>query len=235
MITIRVLAVDSSSVSASVAILDGSKILTELYINAGLTHSQTLAPMIDFAVKSCNLDLKDMDFFAVTNGPGSFTGIRIAVATIKGMAIGLNKKCAGISSLLAASYPSKDFDGLVCACMDARRGEIYNSIYDFREKEIIKVKEERAISIKDLAKEIFELKSKVKLVGDGAEMCYNSLSEMGINNISLSMEHERFVNASSIAKIAVNLPKECLLDSKDLNPKYLRVSQAERLLKEKKF
>ncbi len=235
MIQIKVLAVDSSSVSASVAILDDNKILTELYINAGLTHSQTLAPMIDFAVKSCNLDLKDIDFLAVTSGPGSFTGIRIAVATVKGMAIGLNKKCAGVSSLLAASYPSKDFDGLVCACMDARRGEIYNAIYDFRKKELIRVKADRAISIKDLGKEIFELKSKVKLVGDGAEMCYNTLLEMGVNNIYLSLEHERFVNASSVAKIAVNLPKEYILNPEDLNPKYLRVSQAERLLKEKNF
>ena len=84
----KILAVDSSSVSASVAILDGSKDLSDFYVNAGLTHSQTLAPMIDLAVKSSGLKISDIDFFASTTGPGSFTGLRIGIATVKGMALG---------------------------------------------------------------------------------------------------------------------------------------------------
>ena len=106
----KVLAVDSSSITASVAVLEEKKILAEFYINAGLTHSQTLAPMIDAVIKSLGLCLLDIDLFAVTQGPGSFTGLRIGMATIKGMAIGVGKKCVGVSSL-PISPPEGDFVG----------------------------------------------------------------------------------------------------------------------------
>lgn len=231
----KVLAVDSSSVSASVAILDGSKVLADFYVNAGLTHSQTLAPMIDLAVKSSGLKISDIDFFASTTGPGSFTGLRIGIATVKGMALGSEKKCMGVSSLLAAAYSCKNFEGLICACMDARRSEIYGAIFQASGGKIKRITQDMAISIQNFKKEIEKYESKVILVGDGAEMCYNNMID-GKNSekIELSSEFSRFVSAKNVALAAIeNYSEEKLLNPGELTPEYLRLSQAQRMLLEK--
>ena len=231
----KILAVDSSSVSASVAILDGSKVLSDFYVNAGLTHSQTLAPMIDLAVKSSGLKISDIDFFASTTGPGSFTGLRIGIATVKGMALGSGKKCMGVSSLLAAAYNCKNFEGLIGACMDARRSEIYGAIFRASGGKITRITQDMAISIQNFKEEIEKYKSKAILVGDGAEMCYNiMLDGKNSEKIELSSEFSRFVSAKNVALAAIeNYSEEKLLSPGELTPEYLRLSQAQRMLLEK--
>ena len=227
----KVLAVDSSSVTASVAILDGEKVVADFYLNAGLTHSQTLAPMVDLAVKNSGFKLSDLDFFAVTSGPGSFTGLRIGVATVKGLAVGCGKKCVGISSLLAAAWNCKDFEGIVCACMDARRSEVYSALFRASGGKLERLTADRAISLQDLKKELKNFNFKVKLVGDGAKMCYNSLLEGEKDKFELSSEISRYVNAKMVALASLDgYCEEKLLQPEDLNLQYLRLSQAERMI-----
>lgn len=231
----KVLAVDSSSVSASVAILDGSKILADFYVNAGLTHSQTLAPMIDLAVKSSGIKISDIDFFASTTGPGSFTGLRIGIATVKGMALGSGKKCMGVSSLLAAAYNCRNFEGIICSCMDARRNEIYGAVFEASGGKIRRITRDMAVSIPDFKSEIEKYEKKVILVGDGAEICYNNMSgSENSRKIELSSEFSRFVSAKNVALAAIeNYSEEKLLSPGELVPEYLRLSQAQRMLLEK--
>lgn len=233
----KLLAVDSSSVTASVSVIEDEKILAEFFINAGLTHSQTLAPMIDEIIKNLNLKVKDIDVFAVTHGPGSFTGLRIGMATVKGMALALNKPCIGVSSLFAASCNFRDFKGIIAACMDARRGEIYNAIFNSDGASVATLIKDRTISIEKLANEFKNYNCKIKLVGDGAEMCYNVLvQDYHLNKIELSLESQRYVRASQVGLAALQIYKEGnSISAVDINPKYLRVSQAERVLLKNKL
>ncbi len=228
----KLLAVDSSSLTASVAVIEDEKIIAEFFINAGLTHSQTLAPMIDGVIKNLSLKLDELDFFAVTNGPGSFTGLRIGMATIKGMALALGKPCVGVSSLLAAAYGLKDFYGIVSACMDARRGEVYNAVFKSSGAAISRLTEDRSISIDQLAEEFKNYNCKIKLVGDGAEMCYNILArDYKLSQIELTSEGQRYVRASQVGFAALkDYISGKLVTAANIKPNYLRVSQAERLL-----
>lgn len=231
----KLLAVDSSSSVASAALIENRRVVAEFFINAGLTHSQTLAPMIDGIIKNLNFNLQDLDFFAVTNGPGSFTGLRISMATVKGMALVLNKPCMGISSLLASAYGCRDFSGIIAACMDARRGEVYNAVFKSDGTEISIIKDDRAIPIETLAKELKNYDCEIKLVGDGAEMCYNTfVQDFKLDNIKSVLEEQRYIKASRVGFAALdNYGNENLVTAVDLKPKYLKVSQAERLLFEK--
>lgn len=227
----KVLAVDSSSITASVAVLEEKKILAEFYINAGLTHSQTLAPMIDAVIKSLGLHLRDIDLFAVTQGPGSFTGLRIGMATVKGMAIGVGKKCVGVSSLLAAAYASRAQGGIVVPCMDARRGEVYCAAFKSDKKNLTRIFEDSAISIDELGKILETYNQEIKLVGDGAEMCYNTLGQNYNLRVELMPDCQRYIRASMVGLAALeSLGENQIVSAEEIKPKYLRVSQAERLL-----
>jgi len=228
----KLLAVDSSSLTASAAVIEDEKIIAEFFINAGLTHSQTLAPMIEGIIKSLNLELKELDFFAVTNGPGSFTGLRIGMATVKGMALALDKPCVGVSSLLSAAYGLKDFHGIVSACMDARRGEVYNAVFESSGASISRLTNDRAVAIDQIAKEFKNYDCKIKLVGDGAEMCYNILAQdYTLSQIELASEGQRYVRASQVGFAALKDYISGKLDTAvAIKPNYLRISQAERLL-----
>lgn len=233
----KILAIDSSSITASVAILEDNKIISEFFINAGLTHSQTLAPMIEFALINSDIKISDIDFFAVTVGPGSFTGLRIGLATIKGMTLALDKPCVGISSLLAAAYNLKDYNGIVCACMDARREQVYNAIFKVDNGQFERIAEDRAISIQELENELLKYSENIKLVGDGAEMCYNiMLDNKKVRNIELALENQRYIRGSMVG-IAFLETYNCgkISNAVDISLNYLRLSQAERMLLENKL
>lgn len=233
----KILAVDSSSVTASVAILEDNKIISEFFINAGLTHSQTLAPMIESALINSATEISDIDLFSATIGPGSFTGLRIGLATIKGMALALNKPCVGVSSLLAAAYNLKDYNGIICACMDARREQVYNAIFKANNRKIERITEDRAISIQELEDELSKYSDNIKLVGDGAEMCYNTmLDNEKVRNIELASENQRYIRGSMVGIASFDAyNKGKISNAVDISLNYLRLSQAERMLLENKL
>ena len=218
------LGIDTSAQTASVAVCDESKIIVTASLNTGLTHSQTLLPMIESILTASNIKLSDIDAFAVSKGPGSFTGIRIGVSAIKGFSYANNKPCVGVSTLEALAFNMQGFDGIICPVMDARRSQVYNALFEKGQR----ICEDRAISIDDLKADLEKYNKKIWLVGDGADLVYNSLKEM--ENINLAPITLKNQLASSVCMCAVG--KE-LISPEMLLPSYLRLSQAERERKEK--
>ncbi len=218
----KILALESSAKSAGAVLTDDGKILCEVYSNLGLTHSQTLLPMCEYIFNTCGVSAADIDLFAVSAGPGSFTGIRIGVAAIKGLALATDKPCTGVSTLEALAHNVKDFKGIICTAMDARCAQVYNALFESDGSNITRLTEDRAISIEDLKKELKKIKKSIILVGDGAMLCYN---EFRMKRVILAPEHLRYQHASSVAEIASNAEK---VSPQELEAKYLRLPQAER-------
>lgn len=226
----KILSVDSSSVSASVAITENGVTLAESFINNGLTHSQTLMPMVEKTLNDAKISIKDIDFFAITNGPGSFTGVRIGIASVKGMADALNKKCVAVSTLEAIAEPLKNEDCIACAVMDARCNQVYTAIFDGGKR----LCEDKAVLIDELGEELKNYNKKVVFIGDGSVLCYEKLKSI-VTDIDVANDNIRYVHASSVGRIAEDKIKngETLTDSAKLVPFYLRLPQAERELNNK--
>lgn len=220
-----ILSIDSSAVTASAALTDGDKVIKSEFINAGLTHSETLLPMIKSVM--AGYSTSDLDAIAVTAGPGSFTGVRIGVATVKGIAFENNTPCISVSTLEAIAYNFNDMDCIVCAVMDARRMQFYNALFEVKNGKVNRICDDRAISIDDLRKELSAYENAV-IAGDGAELCYNSI---GLDNVILADENRRYQNGIGVSRVAEYKEK---ITAAELMPVYLRLSQAERELKLKK-
>lgn len=219
------LSLDSSAVTASVALTDGDKVIKSEFVNTGLTHSETLMPMVKRVME--DTDFTALDAIAVTAGPGSFTGVRIGVATVKGLAFQNDIPCCSVSTLEAISYNFDDMDCYVCAVMDARRMQFYNAIFKVTNGVSERLTEDRAISLEDLKNEL-KAYGEVIIAGDGADLCFNNLN---LQNCRLADADRKYQNAIGIAKAVKN--KETISHSM-LMPVYLRQSQAERELKLKK-
>lgn len=228
----KILAIESSAKSASVAVTEEGHLISECFVNASLTHSKTLMPMTDYALRQADMKIEDIDAFCVNTGPGSFTGIRIGVAAVKGLALCENKPCAGISTLESIAYNFIDSDCIVCTAMDARCNQVYTALFECRDGKVIRLCEDKAVLINELADEISNIDSTVYLAGDGAELCFDSFKDK-LQNVRLSSENRRFQRAYGVALAAVN-NKELFNDSSVLAPVYLRPPQAERELKLKK-
>lgn len=221
-----ILSVDSSATPASVCLYDG-KVLAEYFINTKLTHSQTLAAMIESVLQITGIKAEDIDVFAVNNGPGSFTGVRIGVSAVKGMAYALDKPCAAVSTLQSMAYNALAENAVICACMDARRQQVYNALFRITDNKAIQLQNDRAIAIDALTEELKAFDEQVILVGDGAELVYNSGKEL--KNIRLAPDNIRFQRASSTAMIASEKAERGeVISAATLMPSYLRLSQAER-------
>lgn len=216
-----ILGIDSSAISAGCALVEGDKIVAESFLNTRHTHSETLLPMISGMLKSAGATLSDVEKIAVSAGPGSFTGLRIGVSTAKGLADAAHKPCAAVSTLEAIAYNFTGVDGIVCACMDARRNQVYNALFSSENGVITRLCEDRAISAEELSKELSALDGKVILAGDGAELI-NSLTE---SCYSLAPPNLRFQRGSGVCFAARNAPE---IAPAALMPTYLRLPQAER-------
>lgn len=227
----KILAVDSSAKTASAAVVEEGRLISECFVNAGLTHSRTLMPMIDNALSQADMNIKEIDAFCVNAGPGSFTGIRIGVAAVKGLALCENKPCAGVSTLESAAYNFTDESCLVCVSMDARCNQVYTAIFRAENGEIKRLCEDKAVSIDDLCAELSAYDEKIILAGDGAEICFKAFSDK-LPNAVLAGENRRWQRAHGTALAAIK-NKE-FMDSAMLAPVYLRLPQAERELKLKK-
>ena len=223
-----ILAFETSAKAASVALHDGQKLLAESYQNTGLTHSQTLMVMAEDALKQCGKCAQDVTAVAVAEGPGAFTGVRIGVAAAKGFAWGREIPCYGISTLEAMAESLGAFQGYVCPVMDARRAQVYNALFYANQGTISRVTPDRAIALNDLSEELKNLTEPVFLVGDGSNLCYNTLSKE-VPNLVLPAEHRMHQRAVGVALLAAKQAQQGIAPGgADLTPNYLRLSQAER-------
>lgn len=226
----KVLGVDTSSGVATAAICDDEKLICEFVLNNKMTHSQTIMPIIDMCFKHSELRPDDIDLFAVSHGPGSFTGLRIGVTTVKGLAHGVNKPVVGINTLEAMAYNLPFCPHLISPIMDARRGEVYNAIYRFYEGKLVEVKSPRALAVTELCDELLKSGEKVVFLGDGVPVFRETLSQTLGDIAMFAPEGVCMQKASSVCMAARG--KEHIHYSK-LSPVYLRKSQAERELEER--
>lgn len=216
------LSMDSSAVTASVALTDGENVIKSEFVNSGLTHSETLLPMITRVMDGHKYS--ELDGIAITAGPGSFTGVRIGVATVKGLAFNDDIPCYSVSTLEAIAYNFLDEDTVVCAVMDARRMQFYNAVFRVQNDKVERLCDDRAISLDDLREDIKQYKN-VVIAGDGARLCFQNID---LDNCTLADDDRMYQNAVSVAKAAKN---KIAISQKALMPVYLRQSQAERELK----
>lgn len=229
----KILAVECTASPVSAALADNGKILGEYFLNQKTTHSQTLMPMIDSLLKLCSLNPNDIDAFAVPVGPGSFTGVRIGVSAVKGLAEPINKPCIPVSVLEAMAYNMEAIDCIVCAVMDARCNQFYNALFKIESGKIERLCEDRAILKDDLIKEVALLECgslPIFAVGDGADIFYEAAKDK-LDNLKLTPEHLKYQRATGVYKVAEN--SETFVSAEDLLPTYLRLPQAERELKAK--
>lgn len=222
----KILAFESSAVSASVALTGDEKLIAQSFQNCGLTHSRTLLPMAESLLQNCGVALDEVDAFAVAHGPGSFTGVRIGVATVKGLALGADKPCIGVSTLEAMAWGARALGGRLCCVMDARAGQVYNALFSVENGAPCRLCDDRALKLFDLGEEIGE--TPYFLVGDGADLCYNTLKER-CAGLRLAPPELRYATGYGVAAAA--LPQ--LLAGKACSPQeldafYLRRPQAER-------
>ncbi len=224
----KILAIDTTAKTSSVSIVTEQKILAEYSVNLNLTHSQTIMPMCQNLLSCCQISLQDIDYFAVSSGPGSFTGLRIGLSAVKGMAYALQKPCIAVSTLDALAQNEPSFLGTICAVMDARCQQVYSACYQNDGYQMQKQTADRAILLDELLEELKSLQQPILLVGDGAELCYTQF-QSALPNLFLSSEQNRFQRASSVGLLAVKKAQQGeLLSAHEIIPQYLRLPQAER-------
>jgi tRNA threonylcarbamoyladenosine biosynthesis protein TsaB len=229
----KILGVESSATAASVAVYFDGKIVAQVQSNTGLTHSQTLLPMVEEVLKLTNNTLKDMDFIAVSNGPGSFTGVRIGVSAVKGIAQPLDVKCVEISTLEAIAKPLENTGCYAVAVMDARCNQVYTAQFDC-ENGFTRVTQDEAITIDELGEKLKNVTKPVVLIGDGTLVAYAKLKDV-ISNIQIANSSIRYQSAANVCIIAAEKVENGFegSDAQQVLPNYLRLSQAERELKKK--
>lgn len=228
-----ILSIECSAGPASVAIVEQDKVLGSSFINTNLTHSQTLIPMIENLLNASAVDISDIAGVAVSAGPGSFTGVRIGISAAKGIAAPRNLPCVAVSALDSMAEMFRGSDCILCAVMDARCGQFYNSLYRIKDGIIEKLVPDRAIMHNELIDEIKKFNNeKIIVCGDGAQL-FMGFAE-GLKNIHLAPSAIRFQNAIGTALCTYdNFENGQTLSHKELLPIYLRLPQSERELKAK--
>ena len=225
----KILALESSAVAASVAVCEDGRLISEAFLNIGLTHSQTLLPSAQNALQAAGLTAEDIDVYAVAAGPGSFTGIRIGVAAVKGMAFVKNKPCYGISTLEAMAALVGIESTCICPVMDARCMQVYTALFRCENQKTERLLPDSAIKVEELGETLQSLQSNIILVGDGAEKYFDTLRQFN-PHICLAPPAIRQQKASGVALAAWQYSQNGIapISSAQLVPCYLRLSQAER-------
>ena len=228
----KILAIDSTAITASCAVTEDEKLLAQSFVNVGLTHSQTLLPLIDDTLRNAKVKIESIDRFVVCAGPGSFTGVRIGVSTVKGLAFTKNVECVGVSTLDAIACSSGVFSGVICAVMDARCNQVYNALFRAANGKTERLCPDRALSIDELTEELKEYNEDILLAGDGAELCFNKMN--GTIPVTLAPQNVRFQSGfgAAIASLRDEYADKCVKPN-DLTPIYLRLPQAERELNQR--
>ena len=222
----KILSLDTSATVASVAIAEGSTPLAQYTLNAKNTHSETLLPMVESALKALSLTASDIDLFALSAGPGSFTGVRIGAATIKGLSFGSGKPCVEVSTLEALAQNLVFKAGIICPVMNARRSQVYTALFESDGKALTRLMPDSALSIEELDEILSQYATPISLVGDGYEICERGFSKTVPCFVPEAL---RLQSALSVAAIALKKYEsgEVCTDSA-LSVNYLRPSQAER-------
>ena len=229
----RILALDSSGLVATVAIVEDDQTIAEYTVNYKKTHSQTLLPMLDEIVKMTEFDLDTIDAIAVAGGPGSFTGLRIGSATAKGLGLALNKPLIHVPTVDGMAYNLFGCTGLICPMMDARRNQVYTGIYRF-EREFEIVEEQMAIAVQELIDKLNAYGEKVTFLGDGVPVYAKQLEEGLTVPYSFAPAHVNRQSASAVGTLGMKYFAEGKTETaREHQPDYLRVSQAERERAEK--
>ncbi len=224
----KILAIESSAITASVAVVEEDKLLAQYFQNSGLTHSATLMPMIDNLLKNTELSLKDIDVIAFASGPGSFTGIRIGVATAKGLAWPRDILCAPCSTLESMAWQCAHINGEICCVMDARRNQVYCARFLSDGSSILRLSEDNAISLDELCEEVNKSGNPQLLIGDGATACCKFLQAAGLS-AKLAPPHLLYQTAWGVARMGLELAhNNQLIHANIVVPQYHRLSQAER-------
>ena len=224
----KIIALESSAVTASVAVTEDDRLLAQSFQNSGLTHSATLMPMAADLLKNTGLTLDEMDVVAVAAGPGSFTGVRIGVAAAKGLAWPGDKPCAPCSTLESMAWQCAHMGGEVCAAMDARRNQVYCARFWAEDGTLARLSEDRAMGLDQLAQEVRASGRPQILVGDGAHLVRAALEERGLP-CALMPPHLRYQTAWGVARAALEMARAGkLVSAAAMAPSYHRLSQAER-------
>ena len=219
-----ILAFESSAKPASAALVKDGQLLSQYMQCSALTHSRTLLPMAEDMLKNAELRLSNVDLIAVAHGPGSFTGIRIGVATVKGLAWAAEKPCVGVSTLEAMAWHGLAVGGYICPVMDARRSQVYNALFKIENGRPVRMTDDRPIALDELSKEVTALGAPVFLVGDGAALCFEYFTAHGVPCV-MAPDNLRWQDAWGVAMAAADKTPG---NADELLPVYLRLSQAER-------
>lgn len=229
----RILGIESSSLVASVAIVEDGITMAEYTVNFKKTHSQTLLPMIDEMVNLLGIDLSTLDAIAVSGGPGSFTGLRIGSATAKGLGLALDKPLIHVPTLDAMAYGIYGSSDIICPIMDARRNQVYTGLYRF-ERDFTVVMEQDALDMGDLAGNLNSMGERVIFLGDGVPVYQNLIKEKLTVPFDFAPAHLNRQRAASVAALgAVYFAEGKTESAMEHKPDYLRKSQAEREREEK--
>ena len=230
----KILAIDSSGLVASVAIVEEDRVLGVFSVNNKLTHSQTLLPMIDELMKITGIEPTELDAAAVAKGPGSFTGLRIGSATAKGIGLALNLPVVEISTLEAMSFALYGTDRVICPMMDARRGQVYTALYRFEGETLVNVSPADACPVEDIIGKINELGLPVIYTGDGFPVYAEKIRSLTKTDFTEALPFQNRQNAAALGTLAVRYLKEGKTVTADAHvPDYMRLSQAERERAEK--
>ena len=221
------LVIDSSSKVATAALIKDGTLLSEITLNDKKEHSVILITIIQDLLKFHKLDINDIDAYVVSKGPGSFTGLRIGMATIKGLSFGSNKPYISVSSLDALAYSVSTFDGIICPIMDALRDSVYTCLYKSHNGNLEKLTEYSALELNELVKLIKSKNKKVIFIGDGVDK-YKDYLINNCPNCSFPPNHLNLIRASSLGELGYKLLKDGIFDDTNSSPIYLKKSQAER-------
>lgn len=233
----KILAIDSSGLVASVAIVENDNLIAEYTLNYKKTHSQTLLPMIDEIVKMTETELETIDAIAVAKGPGSFTGLRIGTATVKGLGLALGKPIIGVPTVEGLAMNLFHTKDLICPLMDARRNQVYTGIYRFERDQMLVVKEQVAVGIEEILNALNMIGEPVVFLGDGVPVYKEVIAKTAGISYSFAPAHVSKQRAGAIAvRACFYWEQGWYEDAAVFQPDYLRLSQAERerLEKEKR-
>ena len=230
----KILGIDSSGMVASVAFVEDDTLVAEYSVNYKKTHSQTLLPMLDEIVKMTELDLETIDAIAVAAGPGSFTGLRIGSATVKGLGFALEKPIIPVPTCHGLAFNMWGVDALVCPIMDARRNQVYTGVYAFENGEMVVKKDQDAMDIHELVAYLNTLGTKVVFLGDGVPVYRDVIEKEMSMPYSFAPAHKNRQSAAAVASLGMIYFNQGIYESADEHvPVYLRKSQAEREREEK--
>ena len=219
-----ILAVDTTTPSGSVALLEDERLLGEVGVESAATHSARLLRAVDFLLNACDRDIRAVDAFAAAAGPGSFTGLRIGIAAVKGLAWAADKPCFGVSTLEAMAQNLAHMDGLLVCAMDARRNQVYNALFEAKSGVLTRLTPDRAIAVAELAEELRGETRRLLVLGDGGRLCRDGLAQLGVES-ELAPAQLLYQNAVGVGLAAEHGTP---VSAQELAPAYLRISQAER-------